>query len=281
HAAESKESSPPRIHITKFELLKGELKFVDRSRPQVFDTELKPITFTLQNFRSEHDHENAFHFAATSDEQELLDWRGDFTMQPFSANGALKIGGLKASTIQSYLQDKLPFILGAGAVDIEGKYTVSTEKYFDIALALNSIHVSDAHIRAKTQEDQQDWLVLPQLTVNDTAVSLHNRSIEIKEIAVDDATVQAWLNEQRQLNLLQLLPAGGNDSNPKWNTHITTVNLNRATIHAEDRGVSPAALFTISVTQVQLHDFSTAPASTMNVNAQLTINDTGKLNAQG
>lgn len=274
-------SSPPRVHITKFELLKGELKFVDRSRPQVFDTELKPITFTLQNFRTEHDHENAFHFAATSDEKESLDWRGDFTVMPFTASGTMKVAGLKASTIQSYLQDKLPFLLSSGLVDMEGKYKLSTDKQFDLALSLSTIHISDAHVQPKNSEVATDWLVLPQANVTDTAISLHDRSIAIGKIDIDDAKAQAWLNEHRQLNLLQLLPEHSDDSGPKWNTRIASINLNRTAIHAEDRAVQPAAVFTLSPVQLQLQNISTAPGSSMNINAQMNINDSAQLTAQG
>lgn len=280
-AENTKSSPPPRIHITKFELLKGELKFIDRSRPQIFDTELKPITFTLQNFRTEHDHENAFHFAATSDEKESLDWRGDFTVAPFSASGTMKVLGLKASTIQSYLQDKLPFLLSTGSVDLDGKYTLSTEKQFDLALSLSTIHVSDAHVQPKNTDVATDWLVLPQVNVTDTAISLHDRSIGIGKIDIDDANAQIWLNEHHQLNLLQLLPEHSDDTGPKWNTHIAAINLNRATIHAEDRAVQPVAAFTLSSAQVQLQNFDTAPASQMNINAQININNDAQLTALG
>ncbi len=277
----------PRIHIDRFELLKGELKFADHSRSKLFDVELKPITFTLQNFRTEGEHENAFHFTALSDEHESLDWRGDFMVQPFSANGAMKIVGLKASTIQSYLQDKLPFILGSGTLDIEGKYQVTTNNQFDISLALANIHVSDVHVQPKNASEQKDWLALPQVNVADTAISLHERAINIKRIDVDDANIQAWLDEHRKLNLLQLLnnqnddkSHGDSNSTTPWNTLIGAINLNRATVHAEDHSIIPAAQFTLSSAQVQLQNFNTAPTSKMDVNVQLNIGS-GQLSAQG
>jgi len=115
----------PAVRIDSFELLQGELQLRDNSRPQPFATELKPITFTLRNFRTEPHYDNAFHFAALSEAGEAFDWRGDFTVQPLSADGRLQITGLKAATIQSYLQEGLPFRLLSGAVSLQGSYQLT------------------------------------------------------------------------------------------------------------------------------------------------------------
>ena len=280
-SATSPPTALPRIRIDSFELLKGQLNFVDHSRPKPFDAELKPITFTLQNFRTEPDYENAFHFAALSEEKESLDWRGDFTVQPFAASGQLKIGSLKAATIQSYLQDKLPLVLSSGLVDVEGRYKLTTAKQFDVALSLSNIHLTDIHVQPKDTGSQQDWVVLPQASVTDMTVSLHDRDIDIKSLAIDDAVVQAWLDERRQLNLLQL--SGNNDdkSSTGWNTHIAAINLNHSIIHAEDRAVQPAATFVLNPVQVQLQNISTAPGTQMSVDAQMNINGSAQLKVQG
>ncbi|MES1192245.1 MAG: DUF748 domain-containing protein [Steroidobacter sp.] len=273
----------PRIHIGSFELLKGELDYKDLSRAKPFDAQLKPITFTLKNFRTEGGHENAFHFAALSDEHESLDWSGDFVVQPFSANGNFKVGSLKAGTIQSYLQDKLPFVLGSGTVNLAGGYKLTTQSQFDVLLSLASIHVSDARILPVNATDAQPWLTLPALQVDDAAISLHDRSVNIRRISLDNADVLAWLDQHHALNLLQLMNqdstssnnsssnSSNNPSGAKWTVGIADFSINHGVIHAEDRSITPAAPFTVDPLQVHLQHISNAPGTQMDIDVQLGV----------
>ncbi|HEX2585537.1 MAG TPA: DUF748 domain-containing protein, partial [Steroidobacteraceae bacterium] len=274
-------ASLPRIRIDQFELLQGQVKFADFSRPKPFDAELKPITFTLQSFRTEPDHENAFHFAAISDEKESLDWRGDFTVQPFTANGQLKIGSLKATTIQSYLQDKLPFQLLDGTVTLDGSYELKLANSLSFNLKLPNISVNNARVAPKNTNGTEAWVTLPEVKLNDTAVSLQDQNVTIKSIAVQNADIKAVLDEKRNLNLLQLLGDDTEKSDSPWHAKVDEILLEAATIHATDQGVKPATQFTLSPAQVHLQNFSTAPGSAMSVDTKLTVDGAAELTAKG
>ncbi|MGD9841831.1 MAG: DUF748 domain-containing protein, partial [Steroidobacteraceae bacterium] len=63
----------PAIRIGRFELANGKLDLTDHSRPTPFSTTVSPISFTLDNFRTEPTHSNAFHFTGKSNADESFD----------------------------------------------------------------------------------------------------------------------------------------------------------------------------------------------------------------
>lgn len=283
-ASNTSDSALPAVRIGSLELERGELRFTDRSRPEEpFTTTLKPIRFTLQNFRTKPNYGNAFHFDATSQAGEYFDWQGEFTVQPVATRGRFAVRKLRADTIQDYLQDALPFRLLSGQVSLQGDYEFALSDKPDMQLQLSSIAVTDARIAphdiaasatqsssAKTVNDAA-WVTLPLLNINDLHLSLQQRSIGIKQLRAEHATLQAWLDEQRNLNLLALRGPSKESSGPPWTIGIDTIAVDGATVQMEDRGVKPAAQFTLQPVTLAVQRYSTAPGATIDLNASIGI----------
>ncbi|MGE0115432.1 MAG: DUF748 domain-containing protein [Steroidobacteraceae bacterium] len=271
--------SLPAVRIGELQLNNGSVHLTDNSRSRPFSTDLTPIQFTLKDFRTEPNYGNAFHFSGASEARETFDWRGDFTVQPLGSKGKLQVTGLKASTLQNYLHDALPFRLLSGALSLQGEYQLAMNENMALQLSLPSIAVSDTQIAPKTGE-ATPWVMLPQLNISNTHVSLRERSIKIQQVKISDAQIAAWLDAQRNLNLLELL--GPNEpSDQPWNSQVAEIVLDNASVQVEDRGVTPSTHFKLSPAHMQVQNFSSAPDTSIHLNTTLRINDAADLDASG
>lgn len=269
----------PAVHIGELQLKQGMVHIEDRARPQPFSTELKPIEFTLTEFRTEPNYDSAFHFSAASAAGESLDWRGDLTVQPLGSRGQLKIAGLQATTLQSYLQDALPFRLLAGSLGLQGDYQLAVTENLQLTLALPSIDVKAMQIAPK-QGDDTPWVSLSTLQLAGTQVSLQQRSVAIQKIRLDGLQLNAWLDENRHLNLLDLR-GPDEPSDAPWNSTVKDIELVNARVQFEDRGITPVTQFTLFPVLLQVQNFSTAAQTTIDLNTKLLINDHADFDATG
>src|SRR5712671_6601493 len=103
----------------------GRVGLEDHSRPKAFATTLMPIEFTLTDFRTAPNFQNAYSFEASTLAGERFTWSGQFSVQPLGSTGQFAITDFKAATIAAYLQDALPFELPSGALDLQGEYRVA------------------------------------------------------------------------------------------------------------------------------------------------------------
>ena len=269
----------PRVRIDELTLTGGHVHIDDQSRPTPFRSDLAPIQFTLENFRTEPEHGNDFHFTARSAAGESFDLQGDFALQPLVSKGRLQVAGLKAESLQSYLQDALPFRLLTGTISLDGGYEMSLVNELDLKLSLPNISVAASSIAPK-MGDGAAWVSWANLGITGTEVALNKRSVQIQQVTLSDAQFTAVLDAQRNLNLLELLgPDEASDA--PWSTRVKEIRLVNAAVQLEDQGVTPATRFSIKPAQVQVNDFNTAPDTTVNVNASMVINDKADLAFSG
>jgi Domain of Unknown Function (DUF748) len=279
-AATSAKGELPAVRIGEFQLNKGRVHLEDLTRPKPFHADFTPIQFTLQNFRTEPRYDNAFHFSGRSAAGEGFDWQGEFTVQPFGSTGKLQLSNILATTLQNYLQDTLPLRLLSGALNLQGDYQLALNEAMQLQLNLPSIAVNDLQIAPLTA-DATPWITLPTVSVSNTQISLHERSIKVQQVKLSDASITAWLDEQRKLNLLQLKGPDTPASNAPWNTQVDDIVIDNATWQFEDRGVTPAARFKISPAQFQVQHFRSAADTTIDLHTTLHINDQAEFTASG
>jgi hypothetical protein len=277
---ESDSNEPlPAIRIDEFRLSNGKVHFEDHTKAAPFSTDFAPIQFVLKDFRTQPGHENAFHISGASEDAETFDWQGDFTVQPLGSRGMLQISNLKASTVQSYLQDALPFRLLEGAINLQGNYQLALNDQFELKLSLPTVQVSNAQAAPK-EGDGMPWVTLGKLDLNNTQVSLQQRTVNIEQVRIADALLNTWFDKDYKLNLLTLLgPDEPNDA--PWISTVKQIDVINAHVPVEDRSLTPAAKFDLNPVQATVKNFSTAPNTTIDVSTQLRINEQSDAAASG
>lgn len=84
--------------------------------------------------------------------------------------------------------------------------------------------------------------------------------------------------EPRQAQQNQALAATDSSA---WRVSIETIQLTGASIKAEDRGISPTTSFELAPVQLTVNGWSTDPAAKLQVDADITIDQRGRLTGRG
>ncbi|MFT4045081.1 MAG: DUF748 domain-containing protein [Solimonas sp.] len=282
----------PRIRIGALSVSDGRVAFEDRSRPQPFSAELKPIRFALTDFRTTADYRNTYRFDAATAAGERFDWSGTFTVQPLGSEGDFGVHGLLAKTIDAYLQDQLPTQLTSGVIDLDGHYTLALQPALDLDVTLPAITLRDVAVAARDGSDPTPPVAIRRLGVDTLAFSLAQRTLTIGDVDIDGARLDVRRERDGSLNLLKLA-AGGEPAAPPEKAapatsqqvplHIAVarVRLSDAGLIFEDRTTQPAARFALAPIAATIGGYRSDPDATLDIDAELTIDDRAHLTARG
>jgi len=293
------EAELPNIRIGLLQVSAGRVALEDQTRATPFRATVTPIQFTLNDFRTTANYQNAYEFAGTTQAGERLKWAGAFSVQPLGSEGTFSIGGLKASTLWAYIQDQVAFTLPSGLIDLSGSYrlAVNERNEVDLGIELPEVKLSNVSIGLKGAEDES-WITLPELAVRNTSFSLLDRRVKIEEVAVNNALIDAWREADGSINLAKLAgpaaiaspdasattaaetPANENPT-PTWQVELAKLAISGMTVNAADRSIEPAVAIALSPLSLTLENVSSDLRQPIDVSADLGINEAGRLKVTG
>ncbi len=282
----------PAVRIGSLAVVDGTVGFEDLSRGQPFAATLRPIEFTLHDFRTAPNFENAYQFAAETLAGEKLTWSGVFAVQPLGSSGKFAVTGLKAATVAAYLQDALPFELPSGSLDLSGEYKITLGGGVGLTLELPKLALRDFGIAPRGGDDTP-WISVPQLDVLGTQVALADRRVSVERVNIDGVRVQLWREADGSINLQRLFstrtattaPAAPAAAPPAaaggWTVSVGTIALSDAQVAAEDRSTKPAVELPIGALSLNISGFSTQSNAQLAFTASTTLGANGQLSTTG
>lgn len=294
---EAKSEEPtalPRVRIERLDIRDGRIGFTDNTHAEPFTAVVAPIKFTLTDFKTDANYENAYDFAGTTASGERLEWVGAFTVQPLGSTGRFRVQDLKAATIDSYAEDTLPFQLASGVATLEGNYRFAMTPALGFDATLPLLQVRDFSI--KERQASSAPVKVPALDIHEIALSYEKRDVGMKRIDVKGAHIDVALEPDGTIDLMRLFgeepgpnaalsssstPESAAADDGEWRVHAATIQLNDATVLAEDRTVHPVAKFELAPIALTVNGWSTDAAAKVQVDADVTINKKGKWVGKG
>ncbi|MBB6095106.1 uncharacterized protein involved in outer membrane biogenesis [Povalibacter uvarum] len=292
---EPAEEESTRVHIGTLAVREGRIGIEDYTAARPFKAAITPIRFTLNDFKTDAGFQNDYEFAGTTTAGEQLTWAGQFTVEPLGSHGRFSVQGLKVATIDSYIYDAIPYRLASGQATLNGSYQFALDPQFALDIALPTVKILDLSLAERSPEGTTP-IRLPEVDVQDLSFSYGKREVGLKSVDVKGAQVDIALEADGSVSLTRVF-AGKNpeataspspsasptasDKGPEWRVHVDTIRVADATIAAEDRSVSPTVKFDLRPVQLTVNQWSTDPKATLLVDADATINRSGRLLAKG
>jgi uncharacterized protein involved in outer membrane biogenesis len=299
--AQAPAAKPFKLFLDRLAVGNGSVTYEDDSRPSPFRLDLNPIGFELLNFSTTGSTAGSYHLTATIGQGGRLDLTGTIRAQPVLLHGTLKLAGLGARTVGTYLGPALPAEISRGTVALQGSFAIdsgsngsttqSTAQSVRMTVDVQQAEVSGLGVRPR--QVATDYVQLSRFTLGNAHIDLGRRSIRVGEIALAGADVRAWLDAHGQLNLLQLLGAKAATSaaasprpasrTPAWSIAAPDIRITDTRLFAEDRGVKPAADLTLGPLSARIAGYDSSPDDRMTVSLQSAVNGKGqlRLTAQG
>jgi len=207
--AQAPSAKPFKLFVDRLAVANGSATYEDDSRPMPFRLDLNPIGFELLNFSTTGNTAGSYHLTATIGQGGALDLTGMIRAQPVSLHGALKLNGLSARIVGTYLGPVLPAEISRGTVGFQGSFAIDSQSNGAAAHGVRmTIDVPQARVSGlgvRPRQATSDYVQLNRLTLGNAHIDLEQRAIRVGQIALAGADVKGWLDEHGKLNLLELL----------------------------------------------------------------------------
>lgn len=281
----------PRIRIGTFTVEDGKVEVRDLSRPQPFATVIAPVRFTLKDFRTDAGHDNPYQFSARLESGEQIDWSGEFGLQPLGSRGHFELKDLHTQTLVAYLQDQLPVRLVSGTAELGGDYELRLDPALSLELKLPALSVRQLALAEPGAAKAEPPLTIENLGLHDLAFSLARREVSVGSVEIGGVHAALVREADGSLSLSRLVRTQAQPERPSaeaappksapWRIGIAQIKLEGSALAFEDRSVKPAAHFAIAPIAASVAGFTTDPDAKLGVHAELTLNRSGHLLADG
>lgn len=307
----------PHLRIGELAIREGRVGIEDRSRPQPFSLELRPVSFELQDFRTALGHANAVAFSGEASTGERIRWSGTFTVQPLGSTGQFAIENAQATTASAYLQDQLPLRLLSGVAETAGEYQLSLDPELALDVRLPMLTVRELALAEFGASPPKPTVSVEEIAIAEIAVSLAQREVRVGGVDVRGLRTTVRRNADGSLNLARLLapvapttgaadaPADSSaptaaaqaeaetsstatDRAPKegppappWRATLGGLRVHAADVAAEDRAVKPALRLALSPLDLELGALSSDLQEPIAIKAGVGIGKRGRLDAKG
>jgi hypothetical protein len=278
----------PPVDIRLLTIRQGAIEFRDDSKRKPVTIDVVPIEITLQNFSTRRGGENAYAFTAEFGEGEILDWEGDFHLDPLESSGRISLSHVKLNTFWPSIRDRFRFDILSGAVMVDVRYR------FDMAAAPVNLQLTDGKIvlsdfRLAAVGERDPVITVPSLELNAIRLDLPKRELGLQTIRMTGADIRAWLAQDGVVNFKTLFaPVGEEASEPPaskppqpWAVEVHKVEVAKTHIAFEDRSLKTLAALTIDDLQATVSDIHIPFKGPLPVTASLRLNTQGTIETNG
>ncbi len=193
------------IDVDEVQITGGKVSFSDLSRKKPFKTILDPIELKVDHFSNGKDKKTAYTLSIASEAKETIKLEGDLSVEPLQAEGGLEIRSVPLKKYSPYYQGQILFNLEEGRLDFTTRYKyVKGEKEPEILLSELSVLLNS--LRLKRQEENEDFLKVPILSVKDTLVDVPQKKVTVGSFSTEKGMLLLNRFKNGELDLQKLFP---------------------------------------------------------------------------
>ncbi len=253
----SANSAPPKLLFDAIKVERGAVDVADYSQNEAIEHQLKPISFTLQNFSTFVNESGAYQLEIALGTGQRLAWKGNIGIAPFHSSGFLKVENINAHRLWIYAQEHVPYSLANALLGVEGSYEVSmagSSPQLDISNATFTLD----DVKVATDKHTDAFLGIDKITIGPLDFNLAKQKLDISRLTVDALALSIDRSTDGTLALLSPLDKTNNESG-SGNSQQTVVDNRDQTLPFQ------WAIGELLVNQGQLNITDQQPKSPANI----------------
>ena len=183
----------PRLLLKHLALSGGMIQVDDHSKPKPTKTTITPIALESNGISTLPEHRGSYAVSASFPDGGTLGWKGEMSLQPISANGAIELKGFKPATLWNLFQDRLNLAEPSGTVQLTAGYHFSSSNG-ESAFALNPLSLTASGLSLAKKGTDQPLLKLESLTALDGQIDFLTRQMVFPSIILKEGQLAALVN---------------------------------------------------------------------------------------
>ncbi|MEM8866807.1 MAG: DUF748 domain-containing protein [Verrucomicrobiota bacterium] len=281
----------PKIRIDQLEVLDGSLDFRDETTETPYRQKVESVTFSLSDFTTVVDSENAMQFKAVTEMGASIRWEGIVTSQPITSSGSVEIAVLKLDHLSPYYEHYLLFDLKSAIFGMSFDYVL------DLSQPENLFQLSEGFVGLSevlcvpTQVDDR-ILSIQSIGLDSLSFSFPSMEVAATRFAVEDGETRIERSAEGEFNLMGLiaLPEGGAPSGPAAISGSTMSALSYALDLVEvtdyqviwvDNLETGSARLEVGIPSAKVEGISSDLEKPLQLSAEYTFGETGGASVSG
>lgn len=292
-------ASPPwTATVDEFTIERAAVGFEDRTRRTPFQTELKPIEFTLKRFTTGPDADARYTFQVTSEAAEVIAGAGTVSVNPLRSAGELKFN---AVDVKKYLPYAEAFFRGrilSGQVEARIPYRLALGPD-GLQAGVTNLAVTLGDLQVQLPESPETVTHVASIGGERVDASLEDRRGRVGLFKGSGGSFLVRRDEAGVLNLLGLLAVAPTNAPPApvpsdraaaghtayalggWTLDVDEIQLDDYTVKVEDRVPTRPATNRVDQLSLNVKGLSTASDKPITARVSFRLNETATLSAQG
>jgi len=278
------------IDVDEMQLTGGKISFSDLSRKKPFKTILAPIELRVAHFSNGKDKKTTCSLSIASEAKENIKLEGELSIEPLWAEGRLEIKSVPLMKYSPYYQDQILFNLEEGRLDFSTRYRYAKgEKEPEISLSGLSVILNS--LRLKRQDEKEDFLKIPALSVKDTLVDVTQKKLTIGTFSTEKGMLTLNRFKNGEFDLQKLFPPSptkeespvkdkGKRDEKKWIVALNMISVDQYTIKMGDQSSSQPTTLTGEKITLRGENISTAKNALGKLSLSFLLDQTGTLSTK-
>jgi uncharacterized protein involved in outer membrane biogenesis len=204
--AEGKSSTPPPLllQVDELRIDAGKITFKDEKPTDPVSLAVNQLNLKVNDFSMKKDAKSQLELATEFGKKGQISAVGPFTVDPLSAELALKLNNIDIRTFQGYFNDKVKIIVTNGAVTAAGNVSIKDLKEKGLTATYNG-RCLIANFSSLDKLNDDDFLKWKSLYFSDMRVGYNPLSVNIRQIALTDFYASVIINEDGVLSLQSIV----------------------------------------------------------------------------
>jgi uncharacterized protein involved in outer membrane biogenesis len=294
-AREAGEPAPFFLDIDAMVLSGGKISFSDLSGSKPFKTILDPIELKIDHFSNGKDKKSAYALSIKTEANETIKDEGEFSVEPLWSEGTLEVTSVPLKKYSPFYGDSVLFDIEDGRLDLSARYRYAKGQK-EPEVDLSGISVTLKALRLRKTGENQDFVKVPNFSINETDVDVTKRELKIGNVSTEKGELVVKRLSNGDLNLLTLTPPASAPKEPPkipkadekpvepekpWLVSLKQMLVDKYTIRVEDQTTpSPVTLIAQNL-RLKGENISTAKNSKGRLGLSLLLNGKGTISTTG
>jgi uncharacterized protein involved in outer membrane biogenesis len=294
-AKKTEEAAPLSLNIEEIRLAGGKVSFSDLSGSKPFKTILDPIDMKVEHLSNAKDKKAAYTLSLSTEAKEAVKVDGEFSMDPLGSEGMLEVTSVLLKKYSPFYRDNILFDIEDGRLDLSTRYRYAKGGK-EPEVNLSGISVTLNALRLKKAGENEDFVNIPNLLINETDLDLTKRELKIGNFSTQKGKLLVKRSSNGDVNLLKLIPpasateepskelkAGGKPINPEipWLISLRQILIDNYTVLIEDQTTREPVTLTVQSVKLKGENISTAKNSKARLSVSLLLNGKGAVSTVG
>ncbi|MFZ3084917.1 DUF748 domain-containing protein [Rhodoferax ferrireducens] len=254
----STDTSLPRVVVEQLTLEQGTVDMHDRRAG--YDNTFSPIDFSLSNFSTLPEQNDAHTFTAQSARGGKMRWKGTASVNPIRASGEVTLENASLPELAVYLKSYTRARVAAGQLSATLPYSLSyADGKFEASLEGAKVSLRDLALAREGVTDS--FAALTRLDINGINADLARRQVTVGEVRADGGKLSVKRDARGELDLANLMiaSAGPAASGPaaavavnNWKLAVKQVLFDQVAVSAVDETARPPLKLNAGKVRLQL-----------------------------